>query len=217
MNKTEQENFWAGAFGTEYSRRNSFDFEGWNAWYLENFGKSKEAINHEFLTDLPRDARILEVGCNVGQQLHCLQRMGFTNLYGVELQPSAVEECHRRFPDLNVIVGSGFDLPFKDAFFDLVFTNGVLIHIAPDHLPKIMSEVYRCTGKYIWGFEYYSETVKEIPYRGNRNVLWKANYRKMYLDAFSLLAEAKVVDYPYISEAHVGNVDQMFMLVKDEG
>lgn len=50
-------------------------------------------MNTLFLGDLDRSLRILEVGANVGFQLALLQRMGFCNLYGIELQPYAVERA----------------------------------------------------------------------------------------------------------------------------
>lgn len=33
---------------------------------------------------IPADSKILEVGCNVGNQLRFLQEMGYYNLYGIE-------------------------------------------------------------------------------------------------------------------------------------
>lgn len=56
-------------------------------------------------------------------QLKCLQEMGFTNLYGVELQAYAVQRSKEFTEGINIIQGSGFDVPFKDGFFDLVCTN----------------------------------------------------------------------------------------------
>lgn len=215
MEENTQVAFWKGEFGEKYSSRNTFDYKSWNQWYLDNYGKDKEAMNLDFLSEMNKESKVLEVGSNVGQQLYCLKQGGFQNLFGVELQPNAVAECRQRFSDLNVLVGSGFDLPFKDEYFDMVYTSGVLIHIAPENLPKIMSEVVRCSKEYIWGFEYFSEEVTEIPYRGNTNVLWKANHCQMYLDQFPNLTLVKKQDYPYISKEHMGNIDQMFLLRKN--
>lgn len=212
--KTDQVKFWEGEFGAEYSKRNSYNYESWNNWYVNNFGIAKETINAEFLNTLDKDVKILEMGCNVGQQLYCLQKMGFTNLFGVELQSKAAETAKKQFDNLNIVVGSGFDLPFKDNFFDVVFTNGVLIHIAPENLKNIMSEMIRCTKTFIWGFEYFSEEVQEIPYRGNNNVLWKANYAQMLMNLSPQLEAVKIKDFPYISKEHIGNTDRMYLLQK---
>ena len=67
-------------------------------------------------------------------QLDGLQRSGWTNLWGIELQEYAVELSKHYTNHVNIVQASGFDIPFKDNFFDLVVTNGVLIHIAPADL-----------------------------------------------------------------------------------
>ena len=84
--KTKQELFWEGAFGKEYTNRTTRTAIDWDKCYLENWGSSRVEINTAFLENLPKEARILEVGCNTGIQLDGLQRSGFTNLWGIELQ-----------------------------------------------------------------------------------------------------------------------------------
>src|ERR1700751_5572614 len=124
--KTKQVDFWSGNFGKEYTDRNPQSLDDWDQLYVKSYGISKTDINAEFIGQLDKNVRILEVGCNVGMQLAGLQRMGFTNLYGIELQSYAVEKSKEVTKGLNIIQGSGFDIPFKDNFFDVVLTNGVL-------------------------------------------------------------------------------------------
>ena len=138
MQLTQQENFWTGEFGREYTNRNSRHLDEWNDFYRRTWGHSKMDMNAEFLGGISRDARLLEVGCNTGMQLMGLQTAGFTNLYGIDIQHYAVEKAREFVRDINILQGSGLDLPFKDNFFDVVCTNGVLIHIAPNDLPRIM-------------------------------------------------------------------------------
>ena len=45
----------------------------------------------------------------------------------------------------------------------VVFTSGLLIHIHPDNLGKAIDEICRVSKRFVWGFEYYSET-EEHPY-----------------------------------------------------
>ena len=164
---SEQANEWANEFGREYTDRNDLSLEDMEKLYRKNYGFSRIEMNERFLTGLDRSARILEVGSNIGNQLLCLQKMGFSNLYGIELQSYAVEISKSRTKNINIIQGNAFDIPFKDNYFDLVFTSGVLIHISPDDLVLVMKEIYRCSRKYIFGFEYYSENPIEIKYRGH--------------------------------------------------
>jgi len=215
MNKNEQENFWSGDFGKNYTDRNTRHNEEFNKIYETWYGIPRATMNEAFLGSLPKDIRILEVGCNTGMQLAELKSQGFSSLYGIELQDYAVQRAKEYTEGINIIQGSAFDIPFKDKFFDLVFTSGVLIHIAPDNLPKVFSEMYRCSKKYIWGFEYYSDNVTSINYRGNEGFLWKANYGKLMRDQFNNLSLVKEEFYPYITEMEKGNIDFMYLLQKD--
>ena len=212
--KTKQTDFWSGQFGKEYTDRNPQTLEKWDRFYVDYYGIKKTDMNQEFLGHLDKDARILEVGCNIGLQLLGLQRAGFKNLYGIELQSYAVEKAKAGTKGINIIQGSGFDIPFKDEYFDVVYTAGVLIHIAPSDLPRIMSEMIRCSKKYIWGFEYYSPVLKEINYRGNQGFLWKMDYASEFLKVDRSLKKIKKKIYPFITEREKGNEDAMYLLEK---
>jgi pseudaminic acid biosynthesis-associated methylase len=180
--------------------------------YVHQFGVSRQAMNDQFLAAVPQDAALLEMGCNLGLQLRHLQTAGYTALYGVELQWDAVHRCRQNVPTVNVLQGSGFDLPLRDAWFDLCYTSGVLIHIAPDNLRAFMCEVVRTTKRWVWGFEYHAEAVTNIPYRGNEGYLWKAPFAKLYTEWFPELKLVQHAVYPYLDGS--GNADAMFLLEK---
>ncbi len=208
---TEQLEKWAGEFGKEYTDRNALSLEEMDALYERNYGQTRTELNERFLEGVDRSIRILEVGSNVGNQFLCLQKMGFGNLYGIELQSYAVELSKARTRHINIIEGSAFDIPYKDGYFDLVFTSGVLIHISPSDIALAMREIYRCTREYIWGFEYYADKYTEITYRGHRNLLWKADFARLYLDQFGDLELVKEERLQYLDN---DNIDTMFLLRK---
>lgn len=212
MIKTEQIDFWKGDFGKEYTDRTSLNYSEWGKFYIDMWGKTKIDMNTDFIGQLPENIKILEVGCNIGLQLNGLQLMGFKNIYGIELQPYAVEEAKKRTKNINIIMGSGFDIPFKDEYFDVVCTNGVLIHVSPKDLPKFMDEMYRCSKKYIWGFEYFAEKTTDINYRGHNNRMWKSDYAALFMQQFPDLKLVKKEMYPYIENP--SNVDCMYLLEK---
>lgn len=203
-----QKEVWQSNFGEEYTERNIFSPEDLNAFYVREYGISRFDMNTEFLSGLDKDIRILEVGCNVGNQLRLLQQMGFNNLYGLELQPYAVQRAKDLTKGINIIQGVADDIPFKDGYFDLVFTSGVLIHIPPELHEKVMTEMYRCTKKHIWGFEYFSDTLSEINYRGNTNLLWKSDFSQEF-QKFTSAKEIKRTTYKYVNS---DNVDMMYLL-----
>lgn len=212
--ETQQTEFWSGNFGREYTDRNPHSLETSEHAHLNSYGVLRSQLNEEFIGSLSRDARILEVGCNVGVQLLHLQKMGFKYLYGIELQEYAAEKARKNTTGINIIQGSGFDIPFRDGFFDIVYTNGVLIHIAPADLPLIMREMIRCSKKYIWGFEYFSEELREIPYRGNDGYMWKMDFSSEFIRVDPRLVKVKEKHIPYISETEKGNTDVMYLLEK---
>lgn len=197
--QTKQQDFWSGAFGKGYNDRNTYTLRGFDAFYKRTWGVTRTTMNRQFLRGRPI-RNVLEVGANIGLQLRHLQAQGFGNLYGVEVQWDAVERAKRLTKGVNIVQGSAFDLPFKDRYFDLVFTSGVLIHIHPKDHRAAMREMYRCSRRYIGGFEYFSEKQAEIPYRGHRNVLWKNNFPKLWQRHCPRLRLVKMKKYRYVGQ-----------------
>lgn len=208
---TPQMGEWAGEFGRVYTERNATSVAEMDEINRIRFGSTRTEINEKAIGHLDRSIRILEVGANIGNQLSCLQRMGFENLYAVELQWYAVEKAKKTTSKINIIQGSAFDLPFKDGYFDLVFTSGLLIHISPSDIKRALAEIHRCSASYIWGFEYFAEDYQEVNYRGHNSLLWKTDFAKLYVDTFPdlhLVAEQK---YKYHDS---DNLDTCFLLKK---
>lgn len=202
---------WQGTFGKDYTKRNLQSFQEMEDLHRKYFGMSRTEINLKFLNNLDRSMKILEVGCNIGNQLLCLQRMGFSNLSGIELQSYAIGTAKSRPSDVRFIQGSIFDLPFETESFDFVFTSNVLIHISPTDINKALIEIHRCTRKYIWGFEYYAKEYTEVVYRGKKNLLWKTDFPKLYLGLFKDLRLVKQKQLKYLNS---DNTDIMFLLGK---
>lgn len=211
MLKTDQMNVWQNIFGKEYTDRNPLNEEQMNSLYEKQFGVTRSLLNEKFIGFLDRNSKIFEVGSNVGTQLQLLKTMGFNRLYGIELQEYAVEKSKMLTRGVNIIQGSAFDIPYKDRYFDMVFTSGVLIHINPVDLKMALDEIHRCCNRFIWGFEYDSEDFTMIPYRGEPNILWKGNYAREYLTRFNDLTLVQEMRLPYIES---DNVDRMFLLEK---
>jgi len=212
--QTAQTRVWQGEFGRAYTDRNTLEMAELDALWSRNYGVSRSAINQMFLEGIPRSASFLEVGCNVGNQLLLLQAQGYTQLTGIELQSYALAGARSRLKNVALQQGSALALPFEDQTFDVVFTSGVLIHIAPDDLPQAMSEIHRCARHYIWGAEYFSPELTAVNYRGNDDLLWKMDYARKYLTLFDDLELVKERRFQYLEN---DNVDTVFLLKKSKG
>ena len=160
---TPQLALWRSEFGRAYTDRNDRE-------------RPERMASWRRLLDGTAPANVLEVGCNVGWNLVYLEELGLRDLYGIEPQPSAVAVARQRRPQFNVLHGTAFDLPFRDQMFDLVFTSGVLIHIAPGSLGRALDEMYRVSRRWIAAIEYDDPTEQEIPYRGHAGALWKRDH-----------------------------------------
>ncbi len=212
--QTAQMRVWQGEFGRAYTDRNTLEMAELDALWSRNYGVSRSAINQMFLEGIPQSASFLEVGCNVGNQLLLLQAQGYTQLTGIELQSYALAGARSRLKGVALEQGSALALPFEDQAFDVVFTSGVLIHIAPDDLPQAMSEIHRCARHYIWGAEYFSSELTAVNYRGNDDLLWKMDYARKYLTLFDDLELVKERRFQYLEN---DNVDTVFLLKKSKG
>jgi len=205
----KQEKIWKNTFGDGYTERNALNILSFEQLYHQRYGKTRRSLNEDFIGNLDRSSKILEVGSNVGNQLLILRKMGFSNLFGIDINQSALELAKQR--NLTVIYGSVLDIPFRDNFFDLIFTSGLLIHIPLEEIHRAISEIYRCTNQYIWGLEYYADKFTEIKYRGHSDLLWKANFSQLYFDSFSNLELIREKQLKYLNGE---NEDRMFLLKK---
>ncbi len=210
---TPQIQKWQSDFGQKYTDRNPQSLEELESLYRDRYGLSRSDMNQKFLGEIDHSMRILEVGSNIGLQLACLRSMGFESVCGIEIQRYAVERSKQLFENLDVIQGSAFDIPFKDGYFDLVYTSGVLIHIRPDDLPAVLQEIHRVSRRWIWGFEYFNDEPTEIDYRGNSDLLWKRDFARFYLDT---LPGLKLIQEQRFKYADSDSVDSMYLLEKPD-
>lgn len=165
-------NEWKGKFGDEYTKRNVYDHR------LREKG---------FQVIIPKDVHyILEVGCNRGINLSTLDSLGYSSI-GVEPNYSALKEGVNPALKRRIVLGEAQNLPFANNSFDLVFTCGVLIHIPPKQLSKVLDEIRRVSRKYILAIEYKGN--EKVEYRGHKTLLWK---RPSYEYSAEIISEGQL-------------------------
>ena len=169
--------FWEGDFGTAYTDRNIGD----TAVLVKTFSRLLKGLELN---------RVLEVGCNRGHNLVALAGLlpESSEVVGVEPNQHARGIARQADARLTVVEGNAFDLPFKNGHFDLAFTAGVLIHIAPDDLPAALREMHRVTRRYVLAIEYFAEETTPVNYRGHEGYLWKRHFLHDYQTEFPNLA-----------------------------
>jgi pseudaminic acid biosynthesis-associated methylase len=113
------------------------------------------------------------------------------NIYGVDVNLKALTELRSALSEVNALWSPARELPFRDRWFDLVFTTGVLIHQPETTLPLVMREIVRCSRRYVLCGEYYAEHTTEIVYREQRGALFKRDYGRIYKELFPELRLCK--------------------------
>lgn len=166
------EDLWAGDFGDQWVDRNGKDFDGRAAFWA--------GIVERFPS-----RRILEVGAAHGENLRHLRELATPeDLWGLDLNRAALDAMPKVAPGINAAWGRARELPFRDGFFDLTFTVGLLIHQPDDTLPLVMSELVRTSRRWILCGEYHADERTDVNYRGQEGVLVKRDYGGLYQQLF---------------------------------
>lgn len=89
--------------------------------------------------EVPRGAKVLDVGCNSGEMMKLLIDGKECDVTGIDVSETALEIARKK--GLNVLNASAEELPFEDATFDVAILREVLVHI---HEPiKALKEIRR--------------------------------------------------------------------------
>lgn len=182
--ETEQEQFWAGEFGTEYIDRNK--------------GDALLASNLNFFTHALRSAdkfaSCIEFGANIGMNLKALQLLHpGLKLQGIEINADAAKELGQVVGKENVFCESIFNWQPQQSC-ELSLIKGVLIHINPDKLKDVYQALYQASSRYILVCEYYNPAPVTINYRGHENRLFKRDFAGEMMEIYPAL---KLIDYGF--------------------
>jgi spore coat polysaccharide biosynthesis protein SpsF len=186
---TEQSAFWRGEFGDAYIERNEITAQSL-ANRLAMWGRVLRSLQCD-----PPDS-ILEVGTNIGGNIHALAKLTGAELHGVEPNSKAREILASSgvIPAGNLYDGLSFDIPLPDGAVEMAFTSGVLIHVAPADLERSCREIYRVASKYVVCIEYFAARPEQITYRGHTERLFKRDFGGFWLD---LYPDLMVMDYGF--------------------
>ena len=93
------------------------------------------------VSSLPGVARVLDLGCNAACWASIFQGKEY---YGLDQDLEIFERARENAPHGIFVQGCGESIPFRDEFFDLVFTSHVLQHNS--HFPEkdaLVRELHR--------------------------------------------------------------------------
>jgi pseudaminic acid biosynthesis-associated methylase len=158
--------FWRGEFGDAYVDRNQVRVEDRLPFW--------RSICHRVQPD-----SVLEVGCNRGHNLAAIGELRpYAWLTGVDVNAKALEEAAETgmIDDVRELPADRLRDVYESDTIDLVFTAGVLIHIPPEDLARVVSAMVDVSGQYVLAIEYEDIEEVEVNYRGHAERLWRRPY-----------------------------------------
>lgn len=182
---TEQEAFWAGEFGSQYTSRNDS-----SAVLGSNLSLFARALRRAGAIE-----SCIEFGANVGLNLRALKVL-FPHMtqMGVEINADAAHTLAAQIGAANVFHCSLADyVPVVKA--DLSLVKGVLIHINPEMLAATYRMLYEASSRWLLICEYYNPSPVAVQYRGHQGRLFKRDFAGDVLDTFP---DLHLVDYGFV-------------------
>lgn len=163
MNRLEQ--LWSSDFGDSYHKRNRVQW-------------TKRIPFWRSIIDTTCARSVHEVGCGPGWNLSAIRRAyPDVQVSGSDVNQQALGQAAAA----ELFVDSDFPYPVGECA-DLVFTCGVLIHIATEDLQKTMQDIIDASFDWVLAVEYYAAREVEVPYRNQTGALFKRPYGELYIN-----------------------------------
>ncbi len=142
VNKMSNKDRWSGLY------KNYINEEFTN---FEEYYKTKMKLKKKFLNlviKYSKDKPILECGCGTGKATVYLASRGIES-YGMDLENGMVDQTKKLskkvFPDnpVKTVLGDIMNIPYKDKFFSVTHSSGVMEHYSDEDIVKLINEQLR--------------------------------------------------------------------------
>lgn len=129
--------------------------------YAEPELNKRSEFLHELIKErIKNKDKILELGCGIGRNLSYLEKQGYSNLFGVDINQEAITLSTETYENLRKLqknlVCSSLETGLKgyeDIDFNLIFTMCCLMHIHPAVEEEVFDQIARITKDYLLTIE----------------------------------------------------------------
>ena len=114
----------------------------------KELGNIQSSLDYFLMSNIPKDAKILDIGCNYGSLIYNLYKLGYKNIKGVDVNKESIKKGKTEYKEIskNISYYNGNKIPVKDESFDVVLMFDVIEHISS--IQKFLkNEVYRVLKK----------------------------------------------------------------------
>lgn len=111
-------------------------------------GNIQSSLDYFLKFNIPKDARILDIGCNFGSLVFNLYKLGYKNIFGIEIDENAINRGRLFYSEIanNLVIHKPGNIPFGSNAFDVIMMFDVIEHV-PDIKFFINNEVCRVLKK----------------------------------------------------------------------
>jgi len=138
-------------------------------------------VHSEFIEQILKESpqRILEVGCGSGTISIFLSHLGH-NVTAIDQDPQIIEAakitCKNLNGDVSFNIANAFKLPFKNHYFDISFSQGLLEHFSDSDIIKFLKEQLRVSKKVIFSVPSLFYNSRDF---GDERLLTKRRWEKI--------------------------------------
>ena len=144
---------------------------------------------------LPVDSKILEGGCGPANHVYALQKHNY-NVIGLDYAKNTVNNVKEAAPELNIVLGDVFNLPFDDSSFDGYWSLGVIEHFwnGYDIILDEMQRIIKSNGYLFLTFPHMSSLRKMKAKKNKYKTLSSDNIEPRGFYQFALDSENVIND-----------------------
>ena len=169
-------------------------------WFGRQLQRAQFEVIAQMLAEvsLPKDARLLDLGCGSGRSLADFRTMGYANSVGIDIAPNSIKVCEQMGfkAGKDVFLMDGTATGFQNGEFKLVYSGGVIEHF-PDFEPFVR-EMTRISNSYV--------------------LLMQPNHFSLFRKLVDLLRGVPVDEYFYREEDYTARFEQYgFSLIGERG
>lgn len=147
-----------------YETKHHREEEG-HCWY-----RARRDILIALVEKYPKNSKILDIGCSGGPLISDLNKIGFNDIYGIDISEDAIKICKDRGLK-KISLERGESLNFKNEEFDVIIASDILEHIKEEGVAlQEWKRILKINGKLIvfvpaFNFLWSSHDEKNYHYR----------------------------------------------------
>jgi ubiquinone/menaquinone biosynthesis C-methylase UbiE len=194
------------------------DFKGLN-WFGRRLKKEQRKALKKILykIELPKDAKIIDIGCGAGFILAFFREFGYKNSVGIDNSKNSLKICEKFFnfkEGKDIFLMNARNIKFSNNSFDLVFSDGLLEHF--EDFSDIAKEFCRISKSWILLFQPNQTSLFGKLKRFTENfmkVSWEKEYlykKEDYVKTFSKFG------FKLVDSGGINFNEQMWLLYKKE-